>query len=227
MNIWRHLLVRHVWGACSHAIYFSLVTWAKFTCDQYFLLSLNLRSFAGEIRNTPVVGPPRLSLHSNRCAKYIRHKQKCEICKKPGWKTQNYLTVLDGEKDLFEWSLVSFFSVLFCCRCFNFFSCAVYCVHAICWYIQGNLNKEQNNNLGVISASWFCVGYFLFGSKMLLNCEGTRNRERTRGTGKYEKWNKTERWVMKSLIQLGFKIAFVPRIPIPHPTPLSSLLFIS
>ena len=57
---------------------------AKFTCDQYFLLSLNLRSFAGEIRNTPVVGPRRLSFHSNRCAKYIRHKEKCEICKKLG-----------------------------------------------------------------------------------------------------------------------------------------------
>jgi len=61
---------------------------------------------------------------------------------------------------------------------------------------------------------------------MLLNCEGTRNRERTRGTGKYEKWNETERWVMKSLIELGFKIGFVPRIPIPHPKPLSSRLFI-
>ena len=24
---------------------------------------------------------------------------------------------------------------------------------------------------------------------------------------------------MKSLIELGFKISFVPRIPIPHPTP--------
>ena len=33
-----------------------------------------------------------------------------------------------------------------------FFSCAVYCLHTICWCIQGNLNKEQNNDLGMISA---------------------------------------------------------------------------
>lgn len=79
----------------------------------------------------------------------------------------------------------------------------------------------------MISAFLILCRNFLLRCNMLLNCEGTRNRERTRGTGKYEKWNKTERWVMKSLIELGFKIGFVPRIPIPHPTPLSSLLFIS
>ena len=51
------------------------------------------------------------------------------ICKEnPAEKKQNYLTVWHGEKDLFEWSLVSFLSILFCCCCFIFFrvQCIVY-----------------------------------------------------------------------------------------------------
>ena len=153
MNIWRHLLVRHVWGACSHAIYFSLVTWAKFTYDQHFLLSLNLRSFAGEIRNTPV-GPPRLSFHFNQCAKY-KNKEKCEnvllFVKTPGWKQTELFNGTAWWKG-FIWMVLGLFLVSFVLLLLFCFSCAVYCVHTICWYIQGNLNKEPNNNLGMISA---------------------------------------------------------------------------
>ena len=57
------------------------------------------------------------------------------ICKKnPAQNKQNYLTVLHGEKDLFEWSLVSFLSVLFCCCCFVLFCFVFSCAGVLCTY---------------------------------------------------------------------------------------------
>ena len=141
MNIWRHLLVRHVWGACSHAIYFSLVTWAKFTYDQHFLLSLNLRSFAGEIRNTPV-GPPRLSFHFNQCAKQ-KNKEKCEtvllFVKKTGWKQTELFNGTAWWKGFIwiPWSLscqFCFVAVVLFCFVLFFFVCSVLCTYNLLIY---------------------------------------------------------------------------------------------